>query len=212
MNEQEKTITLKIEELIDIILEKQDSYSISRDILNKLEDYFNNNSKYFGEKFIRDYIDFLDIFNQFFTYLLENVEKYEQNLIDEKEVVDKVYFAFDFKDFNKNKKLKKYSMMIDYLESMFPNNSLLQGVILYIHLNKLLNRHMFINNKIKVSSNIPLIEIDYGSRLSYYKEEYVTIFRHELEEGIRSSVFLDNDEVFKYILDEIRNLKNEIRI
>ena len=69
MNEQEKTITLKVEELIDIVLEDQDSYDISRDILVKLDSYFKDNTKYFGEKFIRDYIDFLDIFNQFFQIL-----------------------------------------------------------------------------------------------------------------------------------------------
>ena len=71
---------------------------------------------------------------------------------------------------------------------------------------------MFANNKIKFSNNQPIIEIDYGSRLSYFKEEYVTIFRHELEEGMRDSVFLENEEVFDYILEEIKELKNEIRI
>ena len=212
MNEQEKTITLKVEELIDIILDNQDSYAISREILVKLEDYFQDNTKYFGEKFIRDYIDFIEVFNKFFGYLMDNLEKYEQSLIDEKEVIDKSYFVFDFNEFKNNKKLKPYNDMIKYLESMFPSNPLLQGVVLYIHLNKLLNRYMFINNKIKISSNMPVIEIDYSSRLSFYKEEYVTIFRHELEEGIRNSVFLDDDEVFKYITSEINSLKYELRV
>ena len=212
MNEQEKTITLKVEELIDIVLEDQDSYAISRDILVKLDSYFKDNTKYFGEKFIRDYIDFLDVFDQFFGYLIDSLEEYEQELVNEKEVMDNVFFAFDFDDFKKNKKLKEYRSMIDHLESMFPKNPLLQGVILYIHLDRLFKRYMFLNNKIKFSNNQPLIEIDYGSRLSYFKEEYVTIFRHELEEGTRDSVFLENDEVFDYILDEIKELKNEIRI
>ena len=212
MNEQEKAITLKVEELIDIVLEDQDSYAISREILVKLDSYFKDNTKYFGEKFIRDYIDYLDIFNQFFGYLIECLEQYEHDLVEEKEVVDQVYFAFDFNDFKKNKKLKDYRPMIEHLESMFPSNPLLQGVILFIHLDRLLKRYMFLNNKIKFSNNTPLIEIDYGSRLSYFKEEYVTIFRHELEEGTRDSVFLENDEMFDYILEEIRELKNEIRI
>ena len=44
----------------------------------------------------------------------------------------------------------------------------------------------------------------------FYKEEYITDFRHELEDGTRVGVFLDDDEIVEYIRNKINKLENEI--
>ena len=58
---------------------------------------------------------------------------------------------------------------------------------------------MFTKNSIKIVDKVPTIEIDYSSRLHHYKEQYITIFRHELEEGIRNGVFIEDEEIISYI-------------
>lgn len=212
MTKDDEIIVLKIEEIIDIILDNQNNFSVPIDKMILLNDYFKDNGSLFSEEFIRAYINFLEVFNSFFDFLLIRLEECEQNLFDNNEIESDYYFSFSFDDFKKKDILKEYTKMIIELDNMFKENNILKGVILFMHLNRLLNIHNFTNNKIKVSYNNPCIDIDYASRLVNFKEEYITAFRAELEEGIRNSVFVDDDEIKSYIKSAIKELKNDLCI
>lgn len=210
MTKEDESIVLKIEDIIDIILDNQNNYSVTIDKMIILNDYFKNNHDLFNEEFIRSYINFLEIFNTFFEFLFSKIEECEQDLLNKNEIESDYYFSFSLTDFKNKKVLKDYLEMIDELDNMFKDNDVLKGIVLFMHLNRLLNRYNFTNNKIKVCNNNPCIDIDYASRLVNFKEEYITIFRTELEEGIRNSVFVDDEEIKNYIIDAIKELKNEL--
>lgn len=210
MNNNEKQIVVKIEEIIEIILDNQDYLVIDSKIMNKLSSYFNKYEDIFDEMFIRNYISFIEIFNLFFDFLMNKLVMYENSLMDEEDLQNNYFFTFSFNEFEEKEVLLPFKEMLFMLEEMFPGNRLLQGIVLFIHLNNLLKRRMFCNNKIKFVSNNLIIEIDYGYRVDYYKEEYITIFRHELEEGIRNSVFIDNSEIVSYIKGEIKELNSRL--
>lgn len=212
MIEEGKELILKLQDIIDIILENQNNYAIDRDIMLKLDEYFKVNSELFDNKFIVNYLNFIGLFNPFFDFLLDKLVSYENILLGRKEIIDDCFFVFNFNEFSEKDILQPYSEITNCLEEMFPKNALMQGVIFYLHLNILLKKHMFNNNRIRVVNQIPVVDIDYGNRISSYKEEYITIFRHELEEGIRSSVFLDDDEIISYIRQEIKSLEYALDI
>lgn len=206
MNKDEKQLIIKIKEIMNIILEDHNNYVIDSLTMNKLNNYFYLNSNLFNENFIRNYISFIEIFNCFFDYLLSKILSYEDELLNNNTFISNSFFIFDFNDFKDKKGLTKYQEILYYLENMFHDDSLLQGIILYMHINELLYKLNFCHNKIKLNNNIPTIAIDYGYRLDYYKEEYITIFRHELEEGIRNSVFIENEEIVNYIKQELKRV------
>lgn len=212
MIESGKDLILKIQGIIDIILANQNNYAIDRDIMFQLNEYVELHKNLFDNQFIVNYLNFIGIFNPFFEFLLDRLISYENNLLDKKEIIDDCYFIFNFSEFNEKDILKPYSEITDCLEEMFPTNNLMQGIVFYLHINALLKRYKFSNNRIRVVNKIPAIDIDYGSRLSFYKEQYITIFRQELEEGIRGSIFLDDDEIINYIKKEIEELKDELDI
>lgn len=211
MNNQEKEIILKIQTIIDIILEGNNAFAIDSSTMIKLNEYLSNYSETFNEEFIWNYVSFIEMFNEFVEFLLKRLEVYEHEMIISKEILSDCFFTFNIQEFYEKEALKPFSEMIDILENIFCDNPVLQGLVLYIHLNSLLSKHKFVNNKIKLAGNLPIIEIDYTARINYYKEEYITIFRQELEEGIRNSVFVDEKEAFNYAVEEIRELKNEFR-
>lgn len=208
INEDKKYI-LKMQNIIDIILEKQNDYAIDRDVMFKLNDFFSDNADLFDNNFIVSYLDFIEVFNPFFDMLINRLKACENTLLEEKDLVNGCYFTFNFSEFKDKDSLIPYSDMLSSLEEMFPKNVLLQGLVFFIHLNTLLKRYKFLDNKIRLVNKLPVIDIDYGSRISYFKEEYVTEFRHELEEGIRVGVFLDEDEIIKYVMNEIDNLESK---
>lgn len=212
MIESGKDLILKIQGIIDIILEEQNNYAIDRDLMLKLNEYIEGHQDLFDNQFVMAYLNFIGVFNPFFELLLERLISYENILLDRKEIIDECFFTFNFNEFNEKDNLKPYSEIIDYLEEMFPKNNLMQGIVFYLHVNTLLKRHKFNNNRIRVVNKIPVIDIDYGNRLSLYKEKYITIFRHELEEGIRGSVFLDDEEIVNYVKKEIEELEDELAI
>lgn len=212
MIESGKDLILKIQGIIDIILEEQNNYAIDRDLMLKLNEYIEGHQDLFDNQFVMAYLNFIGVFNPFFELLLERLISYENILLDRKEIIDECFFTFNFNEFNEKDNLKPYSEIIDYLEEMFPKNNLMQGIVFYLHVNTLLKRHKFNNNRIRVVNKIPVIDIDYGNRLSLYKEKYITIFRHELEEGIRGSVFLDDEEIVNYVKKEIEELEDELTI
>lgn len=212
MIESGKDLILKIQGIIDIILEEQNNYAIDRDLMLKLNEYIEGHQNLFDNQFVMAYLNFIGVFNPFFELLLERLISYENILLDRKEIIDECFFTFNFNEFNEKDNLKPYSEIIDYLEEMFPKNNLMQGIVFYLHVNTLLKRHKFNNNRIRVVNKIPVIDIDYGNRLSLYKEKYITIFRHELEEGIRGSVFLDDEEIVNYVKKEIEELEDELAI
>lgn len=212
MIDEGKELILKVQDIIDIILENQNNYAIDRDVMVKLNEYFKSNSDLFDNAFIAHYLNFIGLFNPFFDFLLDKLVSYENSLLKRKEIIDDCFFVFNFNEFEEKDILKPYSEIIDYLEEMFPKNNLMQGIVFYLHINTLLKRYNFNNNKIRIVNQIPVIDIDYGNRLSFYKEKYVTIFRQELEEGIRSSVFLDDDEIINYIKNEIEELIDELDV
>lgn len=205
----DKKYILKVQRIIDIILKKQNDYAIDREVMLELNEFFTENEDLFDNEFIVHYLDFIEIFGPFFDMLLKRLKLCEDNLLIEKNLIDECYFTFNFNEFKDKESLIPYSEMLDSLDKMFPKNILLQGVVFYTHLNTLLKRYKFSNNKIRLVNKVPVIDIDYGSRVSYYKEEYITEFRHELEEGIRVGVFLDDEEIIKYVKEEIINLENE---
>lgn len=210
MTKEDEKIILKIEEIIDIILTNQNNYSVTIDKMRLLNEYFKDNSDLFSEEFIRSYINFLEIFNPFFEFLLSKLEECERDLLNSNEIDSDYFFSFSFHDFKTKNILKDYRDMIEELDNMFGNNNILKGIVLFMHLKILLNRYNFTNNKIKISNNNPCIDIDYASRLVNLKEEYITIFREELEEGIRNSVFVDDEEIKNYIISAIKELNNEL--
>ncbi len=212
MIESGKNLILKIQDIIDIILANQNNYAIDRDMMFKLNEYVEVNKDLFDNQFIASYLNFIGIFNPFFEFLLDKLINYENSLLESKELIDDCYFIFNFNEFSEKDILKPYSEIINCLEEMFPENTFMQGIVFYLHVNTLLKRHKFNNNRIRVVNKIPVVDIDYGSRLSFYKEKYITIFRQELEEGIRNSVFLDDDEIINYIKQEIEELENELDI
>ena len=210
MINKDKEYILKIQTMIDMILESQNMYAVDRDLMIKLDDFISENNNIFNEEFATNYLNFIDIFSQFFDMLLDKLKEYEEELFDLKELVSEYFFVFNFDEFKEKEILMPYFDMINYLEEMFPKNRLLQGIIFYIHLNALLKRYKFTNNKIRMVDKLPVIDIDYGSRIAYFKEEYITAFRHELEEGIRNGVFLEDDEIIEYVKNAISDLENEI--
>lgn len=212
MIEAGKELILKLQDIIDIILENQNNYAIDRDIMLKLNEYIKVNNDLFDNKFIVNYLNFIGLFNPFFDFLLDRLVSYENTLLERKEIIDDCFFVFNFNEFIEKDILKPYNDIPNCLEEMFPKNTLMQGVIFYLHLNTLLKKHMFNNNKIRIVNQTPVVDIDYGNRISSYKEEYITIFRHELEEGIRNSVFLDDDEIISYVRQEIESLEHALDI
>ena len=162
MIEEGKEIILKLQDIIDIILENQNNYAIDRDIMLKLDEYFKVNSELFDNKFIVNYLNFIGLFNPFFDFLLDKLVNYENILLERKEIIDDCFFVFNFNEFSEKDILQPYSEITNCLEEMFPKNALMQGVIFYLHLNILLKKHMFNNNRIRVVNQIPVVDIDYG--------------------------------------------------
>ncbi len=210
MINKDKEYILKMQTIIDIILEEQNMFAVDRNLMIKLDEFFDENKELFDEEFGTNYLNFIDIFSQFFDMLLDKLKDYEDELFDLKELVNEYFFVFNFDEFKEKEILMPYLDMINYLEDMFPNNRLLQGIVFYLHLNALLKKYKFTNNKIRMVDKLPVIDIDYGSRIAFFKEEYITAFRHELEEGIRTGVFLDDDEIIEYIKCAIIDLENEL--
>lgn len=210
MKEKEKKIVLLIQNMIDIILEDQNRYYVDSKLMMKLNAFFYQNSNYFDEDFIRDYMYFLEYINSFFEFLVDKLEEYELGLIDKKELDYEGIFSFDFNEFYTKKSLLEYSDIIETVQLLFPKNIALQGIIFFMHINCLLKQYKFLHNKIKIIDKVPTIEIDYTSRLHLYKEQYINIFRNELEEGIRSNRSIDDNEIINYILNEIMELKRDL--
>ena len=206
----DKQVVIRTKEIIDIILENQSNYIINYDIMQRLDHYFKQYSDTFDEDFIRNYISFLEEFTTFFDYLMFKIEECEQDLLDNQTIESDYYFIFSLEEFKQKENLKPYLEMLNILDEMFPDNKVLQGAYLFLHINSLLYLRMFKNNKLTIENHIPNIVIDYGYRIDYYKEEYVTIFRHELEEGLRTSVFIDNKEIINYINTEIKELNKKL--
>lgn len=210
MKEKEKKIVLLIQNMIDIILDDQNRYYVDSKLMMKLNAFFYQNSNYFDEDFIRDYMYFLEYINSFFEFLVDKLEEYELGLIDKKELDYEGIFSFDFNEFYTKKILLEYSDIIETVQLLFPKNIALQGIIFFMHINCLLKQYKFLHNKIKIIDKVPTIEIDYTSRLHLYKEQYINIFRNELEEGIRSNRSIDDNEIINYILNEIMELKRDL--
>jgi len=210
VKEKEKKIVLLIQNMIDIILEDQNRYYVDSKLMMKLNAFFYQNSNYFDEDFIRDYMYFLEYINSFFEFLVDKLEEYELGLIDKKELDYEGIFSFDFNEFYTKKSLLEYSDIIETVQLLFPKNIALQGIIFFMHINCLLKQYKFLHNKIKIIDKVPTIEIDYTSRLHLYKEQYINIFRNELEEGIRSNRSIDDNEIINYILNEIMELKRDL--
>lgn len=210
MKEKEKKIVLLIQNMIDIILDDQNRYYVDSKLMMKLNAFFYQNSNYFDEDFIRDYMYFLEYINSFFEFLVDKLEEYELGLIDKKELDYEGIFSFDFNEFYTKKSLLEYSDIIETVQLLFPKNIALQGIIFFMHINCLLKQYKFLHNKIKIIDKVPTIEIDYTSRLHLYKEQYINIFRNELEEGIRSNRSIDDNEIINYILNEIMELKRDL--
>ena len=198
MLENNKEYILKIQNIIDIILEKQNVYAIDRDIMLKMNNYIETLDD-FDNDFIVHYLNFIEVLNPFFEMLIDKLRKYEQELIIDKEIVSGYYFTFTFNEFYEKEVLLPFKDMINSLQCMFEDNALLQAIIFFMHINTLLKRYGFINNKVRIVNNIPVIDIDYGIRIENYKEEYITNYRHELEEGIRTGVFMDDGDILEYV-------------
>lgn len=203
-----KYYILCMQNIIDIILKEQNSYSIDRNIMKELNDYINN-KKEFDNNFSVHYLNFIEVFNPFFDMLITKLEEYEKELIDNKVLSGEYNFVFNFNEFYEKNILLPFKDMINSLMCLYEDDNKLQGIVFYLHLNTLLKRYKFNNNKIKIINNIPVIEIDYGARISYYKEEYITRFRHELESGKRVGVFIDDNELLNYIINSLKDLKDK---
>ena len=209
MLEGSKDLIIKIQSIIDLILEKQNSYAIDRQLMIELNDLISDWDE-FDNNFVVNYLDFIQIFNPFFDMLIQKLREYENILLDEKQLVSDYIFSFSFNEFDKKDILIKYSSMLDSLDNMYSDNNILQGIIFFMHLNSLLKIYKFNDNKVKIENNVITIDIDYSSRIMFYKEEYITDFRHELENGTRVGVFLDDDEMDEYIRNKISKLEDEI--
>ncbi len=197
MSNEDKKIVLCIQNIIDIILEDKD-FVIDSNRMKKIYDYFNK-IKIFDDEFINRYIDFIEIFNNFFDFLIEKIEEYERDVIKYGEDLEHGYFTFNFEEFKTKESLLVYQDMIEYLNYLFNGNILLQGLIFYIHINSLLSARSFTNNKIKMSRGIPTVEIDYVARISNYKDLYMKKVRKMLQEGKRDSVFVDKSEWLSFV-------------
>lgn len=206
-----KELIIKIQNIIDLLLEEQNSYSIDRLLMIKLNDLISDWEE-FDNNFVVNYLNFIQTFDSFFEILMQKLTIYENQLLKEKELVDNCFFSFSLDEFNKKNILNDYISMIESLNNIYKDNKLLQGIIFFMHLNSLLKRYMFNNNKIRKNNNDIIIDIDYSSRIMFYKEEYVTKFRHELENGIRVGVFLDEDELIDYIKVSIEKKEKELDI
>lgn len=211
MLEENKDIIIKIQSIIDLLLNNQNSYSIDRQLMLELNDLISDWDK-FDNNFVVNYLDFIQIFNPFFDMLLIKLKEYENMLLDENDLVSECFFSFNINEFSQKENLMEFESMIDSLKKIYIGNNLLQGIIFFMHLNSLLKRYMFNNNKIRKNNNDIIIDIDYSSRIMFYKEEYVTKFRHELENGIRVGVFLDEDELIDYIKVSIEKKEKELDI
>lgn len=211
MLEDSKDLILKIQLIIDLILENQNSYAIDRQLMIELNDLIGDWDE-FDNNFVVNYLDFIQIFNPFFDMLIQKLKEYENILLDEKDLVSDYFFSFNFNEFNQKDILIEYNGMIASLNNMYNGNNLLQGIVFFMHLNSLLKKYMFNNNKVRVENNVVTIDIDYSSRVMFYKEEYITNFRHELESGARVGVFVDDDEVIDYIKKNIKRKEKELDI
>lgn len=212
MNKEDKELILEVQSIIDLILEKQNMYAIDRDLMFELNNLFTKYENHFDNQYIVHYLDFIEIFSSFFDMLIERLKDYENELIEEKGPLEDCYFVFNFNEFKEKEVLLPYQNMLDILNDMFPKKRLLQGIIFYMHLNSLLRKYKFKNNKIRYIEKKIVIDIDYADRISYYKEEYITNFRRELEEGIRIGVFLDDNEIYNYVKEEIKRLEHDLDI
>ena len=212
VNNDEKRIVIEIQSIIDLILEEQNTYAIDRNLMFKLNELFNKYDKDFDNDFIVSYLNFIETFSMFFDMLIEKIKEYELDILDEQTALDDCFFVFNFNEFNEKEVLMPYKDMIESIKEMFPKNILLQGSIFFMHLNTLLRRYKFKNNKIRILDKNIVISIDYADRIIYFREEYITNFRHELEEGIRTGVFIDDREINNYVREEIYNLENELDI
>ena len=94
MSNEDKKIVLCIQNIIDIILEDKE-FVIDSNRLKKIYDYFNK-TKLFDDEFINRYIDFIEIFNNFFDFLIEKIEEYEKDVIKYGEELEHGYFTFNF--------------------------------------------------------------------------------------------------------------------
>lgn len=212
MNSDEKRIVLEMQSIIDLILKEQNTYAIDRNLMFKLNELFTKYELDFDNDFIVNYLDFIETFSSFFDMLIEKLKEYEEGLLDEESSLEDCFFVFNLNEFNEKEVLIPYKGMLDSLKEMFPKNKLLQGIIFYMHLNTLLKRYKFENNKIRTIEKNIVIDIDYADRISFFREEYITNFRHELEEGIRTGVFIDDREINNYVREEIYNLENALDI
>ena len=130
--------------MIDIILEDQNRYYVDSKLMMKLNAFFYQNSNYFDEDFIRDYMYFLEYINSFFEFLVDKLEEYELGLIDKKELDYEGIFSFDFNEFYTKKSLLEYSDIIETVQLLFPKNIALQGIIFFMHINCLLKQYKFL--------------------------------------------------------------------
>ena len=203
-----KYYILCIQNIIDIILENQNVYAIDRETMNKINDYIKD-KKEFDNNFSIYYLNFIEIFNPFFDMLMGKLNVYEKELLDNNVLSGEYNFVFNFNEFYEKNILLPYKDIINSLINLYNEDTKLQGIVFYMHLNALLKKCKFSNNKIKIVNNIPVIEIDYGARISYFKEEYITNFRNELETGKRVGVFIDDTELINYITNKINIIKDE---
>ena len=209
MLEGSKDLIIKIQSIIDLILEKQNSYAIDRQLMIELNDLISDWDE-FDNNFVVNYLDFIQIFNPFFDMLIQKLRENENILLEEKQLVSDCFFSFNFNEFDTKDILIEYSSMLDSLDNIYSGNNILQGIIFFMHLNSLLKIYKFKDNKVKIENNVITIDIDYSSRIMFYKEDYITKFRYELENGTRTGVFLDDDEIVEYIRNKINKLENEI--
>lgn len=211
MIDENKELIISIQSIIDLILEEQNTYAIDRNLMIKLNKLINKYEN-LDNNFIVNYLNFIEVFSPFFDMLIDRVKMCENELINSKQLISDCFFTFSFSEFQKKDILIPYNGMLESLNEMFKDNNSLQGIIFFMHLNTLLKRYKFMNNKIGLVNNVVIIDIDYASRISYYKEEYITNFRHELEKGLRNGVFLDDDDIISYINKKIEKLEYELDI
>ena len=204
MLQDNKMYILKIQNIIDIILENQNVYAIDRDIMVKLNDYIKD-LDCFDNEFIVHYLNFIEVLNPFFEMLINKLREYEKELLDNNELVSEYYFVFNFNEFYEKNILLPYKDLINSLNCIYEDNVVLEATVFFMHINALLKRYGFKNNKVRITNGIPVIDIDYGIRLENYKEDYITNFRKELEDGIRTGVFMDEDEIISYVKGAIRD-------
>lgn len=212
LNKEDKELILEMQSIIDLILETQNMYAIDRNLTYKLNELFIRYENHFDNEFIAHYLDFIEIFSSFFDMLIEKLKEYENDLLDEKSSLEDCFFVFNFNEFKEKEVLTPYIDMLSILNEMFPKKKLLQGIIFYMHLNSLLRKYKFKNNKIRYVEKNIVIDIDYADRILFFKEKYITNFRHGLEKKVRTDVFIDDNEIYSYVRGEIENLENDLDI